>query len=116
MPTSIYHERGLLTAADRKHYVEHGQLTSRASLIQLSKSPVDVKMIEEIIQMASSRPNSHNNPSLALFRILRAYEQVLKLHGMKPDEDSFYYELLLKISCEPPMDWILKIQSARHVN
>ena len=75
----------------------------------------DVDMIEEMVQLAMSGRGNVADPALALCRLFRAYEQVLRSKGIDPQEDSYYYGLLLKVSCEPPLCWTLKLHSIRHV-
>ena len=42
---------------------------------------------------------------VTLLKLLQAYEAVLKKHNISPNEDTYYYRLLLKLSLEPSPDW-----------
>ncbi len=46
---------------------------------------------------------------VTLQAILQAYQAVLPHHGVKPDEDTYYYRLLLKLSLDPNLDWWVKL-------
>ncbi|KAF5836739.1 hypothetical protein DUNSADRAFT_5527 [Dunaliella salina] len=42
---------------------------------------------------------------VTLQKLLKAYELVLPRHGARPEEDIYYYRLLLKLSLDPDPDW-----------
>lgn len=46
---------------------------------------------------------------VTLQSVLQAYEHVLPRHGVKADEDTYYYRLLLKLSLDPALDWWIKL-------
>ena len=46
---------------------------------------------------------------MTLQAVLQAYEQILPRHGVKPDEDTHYYRLILKLSLDPALDWWAKL-------
>jgi protein SFI1 len=45
--------------------------------------------------------------------LLKAYDTVLRRHGIPPAEDTHYYRLLLRLSVDPDPDWWAKLQ--RHM-
>ncbi len=58
-------------------------------------------------------PLPFNDPAgsgiVTLQSVLQAYEHVLPRHGVKADEDTYYYRLLLKLSLDPALDWWIKL-------
>ena len=42
---------------------------------------------------------------ITLQRLLKAYETVLPKHGVRAEEDVYYYRFLLKLSLDPGTDW-----------
>ena len=42
---------------------------------------------------------------MPLLHVLRAYEAALRRRGMSPDQDTYYYRLLLKLSFDSEPDW-----------
>ncbi len=47
---------------------------------------------------------------MTLQTVLKAYEQVLPRHGVRVEEDTYYYRLLLKLSLDPHGDWWTKLR------
>lgn len=49
-------------------------------------------------------------------RLLRAYEAVLPRHGVRPQDDIYYYRFLLKLSLDPDPDWWAKFDREREAS
>ena len=78
-------------------------------------TPLDAAIIKQILQLAEAKANDNFARSLGgkkitLVKLLKAYEKVLPLHGILPQEDVYYYRILLKLSLDPDPDWWAKVQ------
>eukprot|EP00232_Nephroselmis_pyriformis_P015575 CAMPEP_0182898000 /NCGR_PEP_ID=MMETSP0034_2-20130328/27229_1 /TAXON_ID=156128 /ORGANISM="Nephroselmis pyriformis, Strain CCMP717" /LENGTH=137 /DNA_ID=CAMNT_0025031947 /DNA_START=130 /DNA_END=539 /DNA_ORIENTATION=- len=69
----------------------------------------DVDIMAEILRTAESTAEREGTDELTLLKLLKAYEAVLRKHGIAPAEDTFYYRFLLKLSLDPDRDWWAKL-------
>ncbi|EFJ51807.1 hypothetical protein VOLCADRAFT_87353 [Volvox carteri f. nagariensis] len=74
----------------------------------------DYAVIAEIIKhadtaVARAYRKGTGSGLVTLQSILQAYEHILPRHGIKPDEDTYYYRLILKLSLDPEPDWWVKL-------
>ncbi|PNH11223.1 ATP-dependent RNA helicase glh-2, partial [Tetrabaena socialis] len=77
-------------------------------------STYDYAVIAEIIRtaeavVAKAYKRGKGSAIVTLQAVLHAYEAVLPRHGVKPDADTYYYRLLLKLSLDPHLDWWAKL-------
>ncbi|PNW78263.1 hypothetical protein CHLRE_09g404500v5 [Chlamydomonas reinhardtii] len=77
-------------------------------------SGYDYAVVAEIIRAAEVTVDKAHKKGLGsgivtLQSVLQAYEHVLPRHGVKADEDTYYYRLLLKLSLDPALDWWIKL-------
>ena len=80
-------------------------------------SKIDKLILGEIIQVAENSVGGGTTVGLGLLDVLRAYDTVLRRHGLSPSEDSLYYRCLLKLSQnhdEP--DWWRRLDAEYQVN
>lgn len=62
------------------------------------------------------RTLSVGSGEVTLQRVLRAYEAVLPRHGVRPEEDIYYYRLLLKLSLDGGGDWWARLDREAAAN
>ncbi|KAG2450986.1 hypothetical protein HYH02_004258 [Chlamydomonas schloesseri] len=77
-------------------------------------SSYDYAVVAEIIRaaevtVAKAHKKGLGSGIVTLQSVLQAYEHVLPRHGVKADEDTYYYRLLLKLSLDPALDWWIKL-------
>ncbi|GLC68585.1 hypothetical protein PLESTF_000711300 [Pleodorina starrii] len=77
-------------------------------------SGYDYGVVAEIIRdadaaVAKAYKKGAGSGIVTLQSVLQSYEHVLPRHGVKPDEDTYYYRLLLKLSLDPEPDWWAKL-------
>ena len=69
---------------------------------------VDLQILSEIICEAESEAESETK--ITLVDVLRASSVILPKFGLNPDEDSFYYNCLLKMSLRRQKGWWKKLE------
>ncbi|GLI66402.1 hypothetical protein VaNZ11_010163, partial [Volvox africanus] len=77
-------------------------------------SSYDYAIIAEVIRdadaaVAKAYKKGTGSGIVTLQCILKAYEHVLSRHGIKSEEDTYYYRLVLKLSLDPEPDWWAKL-------
>eukprot|EP00898_Chlorokybus_atmophyticus_P005954 jgi/Chlat1/635/Chrsp103S01046 len=78
----------------------------------------DIKLVCEIIRLAERMAEAEALPrrrpaQVTLSIVLRAYDSVLKSHGLVPAEDTRFYRYLLRLCMDPEPDWWRKLKNAR---
>ena len=63
-------------------------------------------------QKLSSEP-IHNKNEFNLFVILRSYEKILNKYNIKPENDLFYYKILLQLNLDTEKDWFVKFDKLK---
>ena len=71
----------------------------------------DLLIVKHILKTAEAtavedcQSGRSSSSHVSLARLLQAYEAVLPLHGLVPQEDAHYYRILLKLTLDPHNDW-----------
>ncbi len=53
---------------------------------------------------------------MSLLHVLRAYEDTLQQRGISPDDDTYYYRFLLKLSLDGNNDWFKNFEAEKRLN
>ena len=87
----------------------------------------DLALVEEILRTAERewkaqqpRPRRGATPrepeSMSLLHVLRAYETILQQRNISPDDDTYYYRFLLKLSLDGSNDWFRNFETEKKLN
>eukprot|EP01052_Picozoa_sp_SAG31_P035845 SAG31_NODE_4381_length_3286_cov_2.039536_1_plen_865_part_10 len=86
-------------------------------------SESDITLVAEILSIAQQRWDARQRDrklskgAMSLMHVLRAYEAVLLQRGISPDDDTYYYRFLLKLSLDYSTDdWTEKFEKERYSN
>lgn len=84
-------------------------------------SDYDLSIIEEILKLAEASTKADycrgkSSAVITLVKLLKAYEAVLPRHSIVPEEDIYYYRILLKLSLDPNPDWWAKFSKECLIN
>jgi hypothetical protein len=84
-------------------------------------SDADLSLVREILLLTEARvldqyQRGAGSSEVTLAKLLKAYDKVLPLHGIQPQEDVFYYRILLRLSLDPEPNWWTKFEALVRTN